>query len=154
MTKMKTITRRLLEAAIAQLETISTADYPYAVNLVESATRNFGESELNDGVCIGVVYGGSQREQGTQTQQQNAITLTVEAHKMLVIDAQLEGLDLIGTLEKALLGDKSWAIKLCPIARHMTAESDDIRQSEDGQAVIATVDFNIPIIKHHNSIFS
>lgn len=151
---MKSLSRQMLEAVVDRLMIIKYPEYPYPVSVVETGTRQFDEGELRDGLCIGVTYGGSQREQGIPGQQQNAMTVTVEAHRLLENDVQLEGLDAIGTIEKALLEDKRWAIRVCRLAQGLTAESDDIRISEDGRAVVATVDFTIPIIKHHNRIFS
>lgn len=152
---MKAKTRLVIEAIISKLTSVVTgADYIHSITKVEGGQRSFDTSEMSSGVCVTVAFAGSDfvAKAGNAPNQQSRLSLVIDAHKHKApgADIQAEGLDLLADLEKAVLGDTGYLQSLGFVRRlDASIESEDIKISEDGNAIVATAVFAIPYIKQY-----
>lgn len=151
---MKARTRSIIESVQTKLGTVSAgADYVNDFYKVEGGQRDFDENELSNGICVCVAFAGTALDEKLPNgpQQVSALNLVVEAHKLKesTTDIQLEGLDLLADLEKALLGKTDYFTQKYVRRNSILIESEEIGISNDGSAIVATSIITIPYIKQY-----
>ncbi len=152
---MKTKSRIITEKIKEKLETITAgAEFINTAILVDTS-GGFDQSQLEQGVCINISFSGEEKRDSQPHTQLEEINLIIEAHKLVAASGVVlyEGLDLLGDLKKSLLTDKTYLSGLCRIdLTHI--ESSSVRQSDDGAAVISTVQLSTVYVEKHNAIFN
>lgn len=151
---MKARTRSIIESVQAKLGTVSAgSDFIHSFYKIEGGQRDFDENELKQGVCVCVAFAGTSLDSKLPSgpQQVSALSLTVEAHKLKdpAADIQLDGLDLLADLEKAILGKTDYFTQKYVRRNNILIESEQIGISEDGTAIVATSIITIPYIKQY-----
>ncbi len=151
---MKAKTRAIIEKVVDALSgVVSGAKFVHGFQKVTGGRRTFDESELNQGVCVCVAYGGTalgSKAPGAP-QQVSELSLVIEAHKYKApgADVQAEGLDLLADIEKSVLGETSYLTQPYVMRQGMLNESEEVQISEDGNAIVATSVIMIPFIKQY-----
>lgn len=152
---MKTRARELVEAVKLRLESIMPGVGFINTVFIVDTSGDFDQSQLDQGVCINIAFAGESKRDSQPHTQLEELTLVVEAHKTVSGSevALYEGLDLLGDLKKSLLTDKTYLTGLCRLdLTHI--ESSSVRQSDDGAAVISTVQLSTVYVEKHSQIFN